>query len=369
MLRTTALPLAAAVLFSLSIPSLAQTRKQAPPQQTKGQGQMAGGSGQFGVVYTVKGGFNLEILSAKYTVEPFESYYSAGAKTDGKLLVIDFAIKNVTPKDNYFGTDHFITAVDTAGQLYTTSNVSLASHGIRNFDTNLRPGQGMGQPALHDPLRVAIQLPEKARIVKFMMRDGRVFPKEDTFRYYIAGSTKEEAGEAGNPKNVIAPLPDNIRDPADPSGSTPLAEGKGVMGQVVPSGIFGLRLDGFSYSADNPKGRETPKRRRYAIATVTAKVLAYSAHGGKPTDSDIEPNELLILTDTDGEKYQPRISGSAGGPYLKAKRPEPTDFKFDPGDEYTYRIVWEIPTDAVAKKIDLAARNGRKWAYDVSNLK
>jgi hypothetical protein len=54
--------------------------------QTKGQAQTAGGIGQFGAIYSLKGGFNFAILSAKYTLEPFTAYSSLRAD-DGWAVV------------------------------------------------------------------------------------------------------------------------------------------------------------------------------------------------------------------------------------------------------------------------------------------
>lgn len=359
--------LASAVLVSaLATPCLAQkaqhAHKPVPQNQTKGRAQMSGGSGQFGTVYTLNNNFNFEILSAHYTVEPVAAYHSDMAPTDGKELVVDFAIKNVDPKDNTFNAEHFFNFVDQAGQLYTTSNIALTSRGVEDTDLRLHPGQGLGQPALHDPLHVSIELPAKARIVKIMLHAGRITPKEETFRYYIAGATKEEAGEAGNPKNVIAPLPDDVRDPADPSGSTPLDEGKGQMGVYVPSRYFGLRLDSFGYTTDPITGHAPDKGKKFAVATVTAKLLVDYHWGGREQLVHAASPDLDQLTDADGERYK-RVA------FLQARRPEDADHEFQLGDEYTFRVVFEVPSDAVGKKLVLGAREGRKWAYDVSNVK
>src|SRR5207253_752830 len=106
----------------------------------------------------------------------------------------------------------------------------------------LRPGQGLGQPELKDPLRVAFSIPMKARITKIMVNKARLGKNEEVLRYYVAGATKEEAGEPGDPKNVIAALPEGVKDPADKSGAVPLEEGKGSMGAYLTSGSFGLKL-------------------------------------------------------------------------------------------------------------------------------
>ena len=210
--------------FSLALLSAAtlcvaappRAKRHAPvPNQSKGQKQIAGSDGVFGTVYSLKGGFNFEVLSARYTVEPVPAHETRTALADQKLVVLDVAIKNATSSDSYYNPDASITLVDAQGELYPNRipDMVLASTSDREAGWTLRPGQGLGQPERHDPLRYSMVIPAKARIVKIMINQGRLNSSEKVVRYFVAGATEAEAGKAGDPRNVIAPLPNDVRDP------------------------------------------------------------------------------------------------------------------------------------------------------------
>jgi len=342
----------------------AATPKKAKPavkpmvkNQTKGQGQMTGANGEFGEVYTLTSGFNFEILSASYSLDPFVAYETLSANTNQKLVVINIAVKNSTAADNWFSTADMFTFVDSKGALYPTGTFSQASNPTGESLT-LRPGQGVGQPSLNDPVRVAAVIPGDARIVKIMVNYGRKGRDEKVVRYFVSGATAAEAGEAGDPKNVIAPLSDDARDPADPSGATALAKGKGIMGQYQPSGVFDLRLDDFAYSADAViSGNPPDAGKQYAIATITAKSLVKREQSVFDITGGDFP--LFEITDADGERYKPVD-------YRKAKRDEAAEHTFQQGDEYTMRIVFSLPSDAKAKTLTLGVGGSRVWNFDVS---
>jgi hypothetical protein len=151
---------------------------------------MVGGNGKFGVIYRLKNDFNFVIYS--------EGYY-----------------------------------------------ITQDSKGRNGYLTTHRPGQGIGQPELKDPVHIIFRIAGNARIVKIIVNIGRKFvrPDEQVVRYFIAGATKAEAGADGDPKNVIAPLSANVADPADKSGAIALDEGKGALGQELPSDLFRLKLN------------------------------------------------------------------------------------------------------------------------------
>ena len=358
--RITAFVFAAIVTAS---PTFAQSAKPKPGAKppVKGQAQLTGGNGQFGTVYSLQNGFNFEILSAHYSLEPFIAYETLTAKTDEKLVVLDIAIKNAQKGDEFFNSEGLFTLVDDKGQLYTGGDVGLASKGAQSWESTLRPGQGLGQPALHDPLRFGIAVPAKARIVKIMLNHGRLGTSEKVVRYYVAGATKSDAGEPGDPKNVIAPLPSEARDAADSLGAVALDAGKGAAGTYEPSGSFALRFDGITYTTDPVFGGNAPDEgKKYAVLTVTAKNLTEKQIG--MFDVEGGDNPLYEITDSDGEKAKP-----IG--YRKAKRDEDPEHDFAKGDEYTFRVFFTLPKDATAKKVVLGTLQSRKWEYDVSATK
>jgi hypothetical protein len=353
----------ALALAILVVPAVWAAPTKAPPgNEVKGQTQLHGRNGAFGMVYSLQNGFNFAINAARYTIEPFNGCGGATAGTDEKLVVLDFAVKNVSMGDNYFSTDDVFTLVDETGQSYGAKSVGRESRGSSDPDLTLRPGQGRGQTELHDPLRVAFAVPARARIVKIMVNLGRAgHVDEKVIRYYVAGATRADAGEVGDAKNVIAPLPSEVRDPTQPSGAVALEEGRGVSGIFFPSGAFALRLDSFLYTTEPlVDGSAAEEGKRYAVATVTARSLLdqrlsmFDVSGGD--------SPLHEITVADGERIRPTA-------YRQANRDESAEHEFKRGDEYTFRIIFTLPVDATAKKLVLGAGAARKWAYDISGVR
>jgi hypothetical protein len=330
----------------------------------KGQGQVSGVYAQFGTTYTLKNNFNFTLLSARYTLDPLDCDCGIGAKTDEKVLVVDIALKNAAQGDNFFNNEGFMTLVDEKGQLYGVSPGALAlkSLGKTSPNTNLKPGQGLGQTILKDPLEFGFVIPANARIVKIMVNVGRLGRDEQVMRYIIAGATKDEAGAPGHPLNIIAPLPDNVRDLADVSGAVALAVGKGKVGEYEPSGYYDLRLDNIAVSTDKLKGEDAPAGKKYVVATVTAKYLMEDGNAGTMFAVLGGDYPQYSMKDTDGELYKPVD-------YRKAKRDEDPDHQYQRFDEYTFRIFFVVPNDAALKTLTLGTGNSRKWAYDISSVK
>lgn len=129
----------------------AKTKLQ-PAQKAKAQvgikqtPQMAGAVGRFGEIYGLKSGWTFEILGARYSYDAFDDYGQAYPATDQKFLLLQIAIKNNTPDDNYFNTsDHQFQIQDADNQLYTGGAYRLSSMGAKEFGPTLKPGQGAGQ--------------------------------------------------------------------------------------------------------------------------------------------------------------------------------------------------------------------------------
>jgi len=342
------------------------------PTAIKGHGQLVGGIGRFGEIYTLRSGFNFSILGARYSVEPLGTYSYTSPRADEKLLIINCAVKNANKSDDWFGSGGgFITAVDSKGGLYESSDgsFSLKSAGPKT-KIELRPGQGMGQPALNDPLCMAIVVPGEARIVKIIVNQPRLNITEEVFRYYIAGATKAEAGEDGDPKNPVAPLPEPLRDPSDPTGATALSEGRGVLGTATcdwASGDLRFRVNSLTYSTEDCNSRSPEDGKQWAVANVT---ISFPHPSGKAADYKEVTKYYWVgtgagfaeLLDADGDKYPALDYGTR-----KQTRDEPLadGSSLTPGGEYTYRIFFPVPKDVKLKKLTLGVSNGRKWAFAV----
>ncbi len=61
-----------------------------------------------------------------------------------------------------------MTLVDEKGQLYPGGVLALQSSGVSAPNTSLKPGQGLGQAELKDPLLWGFKIPAKVRIVNII---------------------------------------------------------------------------------------------------------------------------------------------------------------------------------------------------------
>lgn len=360
--------LAASLLFAVPCVSGAAAAKphkapaHKPTNAIKGQGQLAGGDGVFGTVYSMQDGFNEEILGGKYSVDSVAGYGGyIHPDADGKLLVLQVAMKNAKPTDNWSGGWQ-MSAFDQNGQKYDLSVTKLTSDGGKGFSHNLKPGQGLGQPALHDPLLAFFKVPNNARIVKIFINQPRLNKKEDVLRFYIAGATAAEAGKAGDPKNVIAPLPDYARDKSDPSGATALADnigGKPGSGRVCSAGPYNMTLDSFGDAPAGTKfnGQAPDDGKKFVVAAVTLHNISADEAGMFDFDG-----QTVQLTDSDDDTY------SMLGISKKDSDDEvPEDHKIQPDAQYSLRIFWSVPSDAKLKKLTIQPPYGnRPWDFDLT---
>jgi hypothetical protein len=320
---------------------------------TKGQQQLVGGTGQFGTTYSLKNGLNFAILAGRYSVAPYNSYGALSVDNDHKLVVLDLAIKNATPQDQFFNPDSMFTLVDDKDQVYPDSgSLMLESQGNKDFSATLRPGQGLGQPALKDPLHIAFIVPAKARINKIMLNVGRLNTNEQVVRYLlVAPPAKPSAPDA--PKNFLAPLPDYMRDPADSWGATALEEGKGAPNVFLPTGAYEVRFDGLTSTTDAIfNGAAPDDGKTYVVMAITARhpmtgeIGLFDLEGGDAPQWQIK--------DADGEVYKP-----IG--YRKSKADEDPDHTFHLNDEYSFRVVFALPRSAKPKTLTIGAGNGHRY--------
>lgn len=353
----------------LATPVSAQTRiktktpAKPPVNETRGQGQMQSVNGQFGTIYTLQDNFNFEILSSRYTMEEPLDYNGNQPGPEGKLLVIRYAVKNANPKEAGFAAGDLFTAVDDKGHLYNSNVSTLQSrHGaLQNF-LRLNPGQGAGQPTLNDPLEANIVLPADARIIKIFVNRGRAGKAEKIIRYYVAGATKAEAGENGDPKNSISPLPVDVHDPSDKTGAVALKAGKGEIGKVEPSNLMRFKVNTVTASTtETLNGKTPPVGKQFVIVSVTITTLLAKGYGNFAWPGG--GGAFAEIQDTDGEKYP------ADGGARKPSQDERTDRAVKAGEEYTYRVFFAVPKDAALKTLTFGGEKGRKWTYDISGVK
>ena len=360
-------------LFSVSLPavSLAQKSKKVvkPPVKnqdiSRAQGQLRGGDGVFGSIYTLNSGWNFTILKARYTVDPFTSYEGLFPGPDSKLMVLSLAIKNSDPSDKFFGGPEF-QAFDEDGHPYDGVDYRLASLGRKQNTFSLKPGQGMGQTPDKDEFAIAFQVPGKARISKIILKDGRKFVRDEkVVRYFIADvATKDRDGEIGNSKNTVAPLPDFMRDPADKVGAVALPILPAKMSVAVPTGYYTVRIDSVTLATtEKCKDRLPDEGKQFAVITMTVE-NNWSKELGL---FDLGSDDTTVLKDVDGEKYGV-IDGSNK---RKVKRDEAVsgELNLQPGETCTFRHFFEVPKDVKLKSVTFGQGSGRKYILDLTGSK
>jgi hypothetical protein len=363
------LGLFALLTIALPVVSMAQKSKKPPVKPpvknqdiSRSQGQLQGGDGVFGSVYTLNSGWNFTILKARYTVDPYLSYEGAFPEPDSKLLILSLAVKNSDPSDKFFGGPEF-QAFDEEGHDYPGVDYRLSSLGSKQNSFSLKPGQGMGQTPDKDELTIAFKVPGKARISKIILKDGRKFVKDEkVVRYFIANvATKDRDGDVGNLKNAVAPLADFMRDPADKLGAVALVTPPTKLGTAVPTGYYAVSIDSVSLSSTEKCKDQLPADgKQYAIVTMTVK-NNWSKEMGL---FDLGSDGTTVLKDADGEKYAV-IDGSDK---RKAKRDEAvvSDLVLQPGESYTFRHFFEVPKDVKLKSVTFGQGNSRKYMIDLT---
>jgi len=337
------------------------THKTKPSSNyTKGQTQLAGGNGEFGVVYSMKDGWNEEILSAAYTLEGFTAATKLWPQYNEKLIVLNIAIKNAKSTPQWFNAQGRYTLVDQNGKQYTSSAAGLASAGEASFQPTLNPGQGLGQPALHDPVRIAFEIDGNSRITKLIINQGRLGHAEQVLRFFLKGATAGEDGGDGDPKNIVAPLPADVQDPSDPTGATALAIGNGGKpgsGTVLQSNFFDITVDSFGDApAGTTAGGSLPgNNMKFVQAFLTL-------HNPTPDELDtgwFQADGTHELTDTDGDTYKV-------DKILKASSDNDTGNRVQPNASVRFRFVFEIPVGTKLQTLKMGSYQARLWNVDVS---
>ncbi len=340
-------PLVLAASLALVVPALAQNPKPKPQPTVgvKGASQLAGGAIRFGELFALKDGFTYQILSARYSLDPFEAYEPIKPDKNEKLLILTVAIKNnQRDRDNFFG-EHVVQAVDSANQIYESTAYALKSKPGEGFSPTLKPGQGLGQGGA-DPVELAIKLPQSTSLVKLILKQGREGTSEEVLRFFLAGATEVEAGGKPDPKNLIAPLPAW----AAPDALVPLA-------QLLPSNSYFFQLTGFS-TASKLGETEAEEGKKWIFAHITVKNAWHKSQNIYDFSGGDAINEL-VLRDMDGEKHP-------ASQLLKAKRDEAAEGELDAGEERAFRIAFQVPKDATFKTVLLGSPGGHRYLFDAS---
>ncbi len=323
--------------------------------QTKGQAQLKGAFVKFGEVYSLKGGWNVQLIKAAYSMDYFPCYTDIITRSDQKLVVIDFAIKNATPTEKFFNTDDSLfLLVDDQGNKYRWAGIQLANNGLKGFGPNVQPGQGYGQVALKNPLRCVFRVPLDAKITKIMTNAGRLNKQEDTLRYMMAGTDP-----AADPANKIAPLAPGLADPKDPTGIIAAPVGNAKIGTPVPAGHFMVSVKSVTMTTDAiAPGKFSADGKKWVIVVLTAKSLS-----AKDESAFEVFYEYPTLKDTDGNNPHP-LQFWAGNAPTNAQVEH-----FENGEERTFRMIWQIGVNSSPVRFQMHNNSTYSWQWDLSSVK
>ncbi len=324
----------------------AQKKQNPPSTGVKAAPQMTGGVNRFGDLIGLQTGWSFQILSARFTFDPFDDYTRMFPVANEKLLVLSVAIKNMSKGDSAFNpAAHSFQAIDVNNDVHEQTAYKLLSKPGVEFFPSLKPGQGFGQGGVNT-VEVAIKVPLNTKLTKLILKQGRFGTKEEVVRFFLAGATEAEAGGKPDPKNVIAALPESAVK-GTPDSVTGL----------YPSNNYYFRIDGFS-TADKLGGQDLEEGKKWVIANVTiknglsVKQGIWNFHGPVLGDN-------AVLIDTDGEKY-------AAVRFIRKKSDDEVSGEFEPNEQLPFRIAFMVPKSATFKSLKYGSVDGHSYLIDAS---
>jgi hypothetical protein len=312
------------------------------PSEVAGTAQLAGGAGELGQAYTLGKvlPLNFMLRSAEFSVTRVtigRDVYAPNANE--KLLILHYTVQNPTKQDQNFSYASFrFTAVDSKDINHVFDGYIAKDGTTESLDLNLKPAQKI------DALAVWT-FPAAGPVPKLIVQRGG---ETDTpvLRYDLRGKVKP----------LIAPF----ADPSDPSGSSALSEIQAKPGGYYPLKIFDIKLEGISFAPGPVDGRLPSEGKRYLLA-------GFSIKNGAALSAEAAPYSYgsfgFTLKDSDGEKTE------FGGNLLKASRDEPADGSLKPGEEYRFRVYFELSLGVAGQTLSVSDRNSRVYVFDISGLK
>ncbi len=312
---------------------------QAAQTQVAGTAQLAGGEGEFGKTYTLgkSSPLNFTLRSAEYTVSRVTMGTSVYApEANEKLLVLHYTVQNPTQRDRWVNRNSFrFTVVDAKDFNHVFDNYVAREGTTEIYEVDLKPAQKVD-------LVAAWAVPASGVMPKLIVERERGAP---VLRYDLRGKVK--------------PLPAPFADPTDPSGATALEEVPARAGTYYPMLKFDMRLESVSYSTEPMDKRPPAEGKRYLVATFAIKnACAPTAREANFSYSYFK----FELKDTDGEKQE------FDGYLIKAARDEHADGKLKPGEEYKFRIYFELPQEVKGQTLYAAEGKSRVYAFDLSQF-
>ena len=313
---------------------------QAAQTEVAGTTQLAGGEGEFGKTYTLgkNNPLNFTLKSAEYTV----SRVTVGTniytpKADEKLLVLHYPVQNPTQREQNVDWASFrFTAVDAKDVNQVFDNYVAREGSSEMYNARLKPAQKID-------LIAAWTVPAAGVIPKLIVERESGAP---VLRYDLRGRVK--------------PLTAPFADPGDSSGATALQEVPAAPGTYYPLKLFDMKLEAVSFTTDPIDKRAPAQGKRYLVATISIK----NATGPTAREANYNYGTFKFdLKDADGEKVH------FDDYLMKATRDEHAEGRLKPGEEYKFRVYFEMPQDLTGQTLYALEGDSRTYAFDISSFK
>jgi hypothetical protein len=314
---------------------------------------MAGANGKFGVTYTLTDNngllINYTILSAAYKIEPFwlNKNDADAPNSTQKVLEIHYKIKNPQSTDAYYNGADYIQVIDPLNETLRTHDGDGRDIITGNqADETLKPGQGI------DDIVTYALVPAAGPESKLILTLGRAGVNEKILRFPL-----------GTAPNIVKPLTAPYADPADATGFSAATEIPATYETKYVSGFYNLTVS-LPVLVTGALGNNTPDDgKKFMPVLVT---LTNITQGQEYCNGELQ----TVVTDTDGDSLKPITDP------LKPLHDDAWEGRMlDPGDTTSYRLVFEIPSDATLQKmkiatwIDNSGDASQSFVYDLSGVK
>lgn len=307
-----------------------------------GTTQLTGDAAELGKSYTLGKNYPLNFLlrSVEYSVTRVTVGTEVYAPNmDQKLLILHFTVQNPLKQDQVFSYGDFrFTAVDSKDISYIFDSYVAREGTSELLDLNLKPAQKIDVVAVW-------AIPAVGSIPKLIVQRGEEL-SAPLLRFDL--------------RNKIKPLIAPFVDPNDTGGSSALYEVPAKIGVYYPLKIFDLKLESIQFSANAINQTMPSEGKRYLIAVFAIK----NGTGASTAPSSYSSGAFsFILRDTDGEKTE------FNGYLIKTSRDEPTEGYLKSGEEYRFRVYFELGQEQSGKVLYVSDKYSRVYAIDISSLK
>jgi hypothetical protein len=307
-----------------------------------GTTQLSGDAAELGKSYTLGKNYPLNFLlrSVEYSVTRVTvgtEVYAPNA--DQKLLILHFTVQNPLKQDQVFSYGDFrFTAVDSKDISYIFDSYVAREGTSELLDLNLKPTQKIDVVAVW-------AIPAVGSVPKLIVQRGEEL-SAPVLRFDL--------------RNKIKPLVAPFVDANDASGSSALNEVPAKIGVYYPLKIFDVKLESIGFTGNAMYQTMPSEGKRYLVASFAIKNGTGASTAPSPYSSSAFG---FILKDSDSEKTE------FTGYLIKMTRDEIAEGSLKSGEEYRFKVYFEVGQSTTGQILYVSDRNSRVYAIDISSFK